>query len=147
MEELNMNIRNHGVVVGRLTKDPVVFTNGDGSRKIMVTVAAQDNYKNANNERGTQFIALEAFVSNKSNSLGAFDYMHKGDLVGFEYSVRSNNYTDKNGKAHYGQVLFIQSTDLMESRKSQAARATANATSAAADMPADMPDADEEPFA
>lgn len=138
-----MNIRNHGVVVGRLTKDPVVFTNGDGSRKIMVTVAAQDNYKNANNERGTQFVALEAFVSNKSNTLGAFDYMHKGDLVGFEYSVRSNNYTDKAGKAHYGQVLFIQSTDLMESRKSQAARATANAASAAADMP----DADEEPFA
>lgn len=142
-----MNIRNCGVVVGRLTKDPVVFTNGDGSRKIMVTVAAQDNYKNANNERGTQFVALEAFVSNKSNSLGAFDYMHKGDLVGFEYSVRSNNYTDKNGKAHYGQVLFIQSTDLMESRKAQAARATANAASAAADMPDDMPDADEEPFA
>ena len=142
-----MNIRNHGVVVGRLTKDPVVFTNGDGSRKIMVTVAAQDNYKNANNERGTQFVALEAFVSNKSNTLGAFDYMHKGDLVGFEYSVRSNNYTDKAGKAHYDQVLFIQSTDLMESRKSQAARATANAASAAADMPADMPDADEEPFA
>lgn len=138
-----MNIRNCGTVIGRLTKDPVIFNNGDGSRKIMVTVAAQDNYKNANNERGTQFVALEAFVSNKSNGLGAFDYMHKGDLVGFEYTVRNNNYTDKNGNNHYGQVLFIQSTDLMESRKSQAARATANAASAAADMP----DADEEPFA
>lgn len=140
-----MNIRNHGMVVGRLTKDPVVFTNGDGSRKIMVTVATQDNYKNANGERGTQFVALEAFVSNKSNTLGAFDYMHKGDLVGFEYSVRSNNYVDKAGKTHYGQVLFIQSTDLMESRKAQAARATANAEAAAANMPEDLPE--EEPFA
>ena len=141
-----MNIRNYGSVIGRLTKDPVVFTNSDGSRKIMVTVATQDNYK-TNGERGTQFVSLEAFVSNKSNTLGAFDYMHKGDLVGFEFTVRSNNYTDKNGKAHYGQVLFIQSTDLMESRKAQAARATANAASAATDMPDDMPDADEEPFA
>lgn len=138
------NIRNLGIVEGRLTKDPVVFENSDGSKKVMVTVAVQDNYKNANTgERGTQFINLEAFVSNKSKGLGAFDYMKKGDLVGFEYTVRSNNYTDKEGVQHYGQVLFIQSTDLKETKKSQAARATANAASAAADMPA----TDEEPFA
>lgn len=140
------NIRNIGIAEGRLTKDPVVFNNSDGSKKVMVTVAVQDNYKNSTTgERGTQFINLEAFISNKSKGLGAFDYMHKGDLVGFEYTVRSNNYTDKEGNAHYGQVLFIQSTDLKETKKSQAARATSNAAAAAADMPA--PANEEEPFA
>lgn len=140
------NIRNIGIAEGRLTKDPVVFNNSDGSKKVMVTVAVQDNYKNSTTgERGTQFINLEAFISNKSKGLGAFDYMHKGDLVGFEYTVRSNNYTDKEGNARYGQVLFIQSTDLKETKKSQAARATSNAAAAAADMPA--PANEEEPFA
>lgn len=140
------NIRNIGIAEGRLTKDPVVFNNSDGSKKVMVTVAVQDNYKNSGTgERGTQFINLEAFISNKSQGLGAFDYMHKGDLVGFEYTVRSNNYTDKDGVAHYGQVLFIQSTDLKETKKSQAARATSSPAAAAADMPA--PANEEEPFA
>lgn len=140
------NIRNIGIAEGRLTKDPVVFNNSDGSKKVMVTVAVQDNYKNSTTgERGTQFINLEAFISNKSKGLGAFDYMHKGDLVGFEYTIRSNNYTDKDGVAHYGQVLFIQSTDLKETKKSQAARATSSAAAAAADMPA--PANEEEPFA
>lgn len=134
------NIRNFGIAEGRLTKDPAVFTNSDDSKKVMVTVAVQDNYKSkTTGERNTQFINLEAFISNKSKGLGAFDYMHKGDLVGFEYTIRSNNYTSKNGVAHYDQVLFIQSTDLKETKKAQAARANATAATEVATA--------EEPFA
>lgn len=140
------NIRNFGIAEGRLTKDPAVFTNSDGSKKVMVTVAVQDNYKSkTTGERNTQFINLEAFISNKSKGLGAFDYMHKGDLVGFEYTIRSNNYTSKNGVAHYDQVLFIQSTDLKETKKAQAARATAT-TTATATAATEVATA-EEPFA
>lgn len=133
-----MNIRNNGVVIGRLTKDPVVFTNKDGSKKVMVNVAAQDNFRNSKGERASQFVPLEAFVSNKQKGLGPYDYMNKGDLVGLEYTVRTNNYEDKNGQMVYDFVLFIQSVDLMETKKSADAR-KAQAQTATAQEQEDIP--------
>lgn len=127
-----MNIKNFGVVVGRLTKEPTVFTNSDGSRKVMLTVAAQDNFKNAANEREAQFVNLEAFVSNKSQGLGVYEYMHKGDTVGLGYTVKSNNY-EKNGEQVYTQVLQVTDVDLMETKSSQARRAAIAANAAAVD--------------
>lgn len=129
-----MNIKNYGVIIGRLTKDIVVFPNSDGSKKVMLTVAAQDNFKNAAGERGTQFVNLEAFVSNQSQGLGVYEYMHKGDLVGIGYTVKSNSY-EKNGETIYTQVLQVTDVDLMESKSAQARRA-AVATNAAAVAPA-----------
>ena len=130
-----MNIKNFGVITGRLTKEPTVFTNSDGSRKVMLTVAAQDNFKNAAGERGTQFVSLEAFISNKSQGLGVYEYMHKGDMVGLSYTVKSNSY-EKNGETVYAQVLQVTDVDLMESKASQARRAAVAANAAAIDAPA-----------
>ena len=33
------NLNNHGLVKGRLTRDVTVLTNGDGSKKVLMTVA------------------------------------------------------------------------------------------------------------
>lgn len=132
-----MNIKNFGIINGRLTKEPVIFTNSDGSKKVMLTVAAQDNFKNAAGERGTQFVNLEAFVSNKSTGLGVYEYMHKGDMVGLSYTVKSNSY-EKNGETIYTQVLQVTDVDLMESKASQNRRAAIAANAAAVgDAPAD----------
>lgn len=125
-----MNIKNYGVIIGRLTKNPTVFTNSDGSRKVMLTVAAQDNFKNAAGERDSQFVNVEAFVSNKSANLGVYEYMHKGDMVGIGYTVKSNSY-QKNGETVYTQVLQVTDVDLMESKSAQARRAAVTANAAA----------------
>lgn len=132
-----MNVRNYGCITGRLTKEPKVFTNSDGSRKVMLTVAAQQNFKNAGGERGTDFVNLEAFVSNQSQGLGVYEYMHTGDMVGLAYTVKSNSY-EKNGETIYAQVLQVTDVDLMESKASQARRAAvaANAAAVAGDAPA-----------
>lgn len=132
-----MNIKNFGTVIGRLTKEPVVFSNSDGSRKVMLTVATQDNFKNAGGERGTQFVNLEAFVSNQTQGLGVYDYMHKGDMVGIGFTVKSNSY-EKNGETVYSQVLQVTDVDLMESKTAQERRA-AIAANAAAVAPKDAP--------
>lgn len=134
-----MNQRNFGIAEGRLTKDPVIFNNNDGSRKIMVTLAVQDNFKGRDGKKGTQFIDLEAFVGAGQQSNGVFEYIHKGDLVGIEYTVRTNNY-EKNGETVYGQVLFIQNVDLKESKNvTDARRAQGDAEPAAAPAPAPAP--------
>lgn len=126
-----VNTANFGVVTGRLTKDPVTFDNKDKSKKVMVTVAVQDSFKNHDGERKTQFINLEGFISNKTEGEGVYGYMHKGDLVQISFGVRTNNYTAKDGKPVYDQVLAISGVQLMESKKAQAERAVKAAAKAA----------------
>lgn len=121
------NLRNSGRVIGRLTKDPVVFVNKDGSRKIMLTVAARDNFKAKDGSTGTQFVPVEAFVPAGKKGNGVYDYMAKGHMIGIEYEVRNNNYKDKNGKDHYEISLLVQAVDLMEPKKTNTAQ-TAEAT-------------------
>lgn len=129
-----LNMRNYGVAEGRLTREPAVFQNSDGSKKIKLTIAAQDNYKSTNEdgkkEKGSQFIQLEAFVP-AGRDKTVYDLMHKGDMVGAQYSIRSNTY-EKDGKPVYSQVLFIESVDLKETKATTAARA-AKAVAAPAD--------------
>lgn len=118
------NLRNSGRVIGRLTKDPVIFTNKDGSRKIMITIAARDNFKAKDGSTGTQFVPVEAFVPANKQGNGVYDYMSKGHMVGVEYEVRNNNYKDKDGKDHYEISLLVQTVDLMEPKKTNTAQAT-----------------------
>lgn len=125
-----LNMRNYGVVEGRLVREPAVFQNGDGSKKIKFTVAAQDNYKSTTpdgkKEKGSQFINLEAFVP-AGRDKTVYDLMHKGDMIGAQFSVRTNNY-EKNGEIVYDQVLFVESVDLKETKSAVEARRAAQPT-------------------
>lgn len=116
-----MNPDNFGIVKGRLTKDPIVRDNSDGSKKIQMTIAASDTYKNpADNKRTTQFVPLEAFIPKETvekKGIGAYALIHQGDKVSVSYSVRNNNYVDKNtNQPVYGIVLQIDTIKLDESK-------------------------------
>lgn len=117
------NISNYGQVIGRLTKDVKIFTNSDGSRKVNLTVAAQDNFKSGKEQtKQTRFVPLEGFIRADKQGNGVYDLMSQGDLVAVQYSVRNNNYTDKNGNPVYGIVLNIEDVQLMESKSVTDAR-------------------------
>ena len=116
------NIRNYGMVTGRLTRDPQVFENRDGSRKIKFTVAAQNHFTNGQGEYDSKFIPLEAFIPAKQQNNGPFDYLDKGDLVSCSYSVQNNNYKDGNGEMVYGLILLVDNIALLESKTSKEAR-------------------------
>ena len=124
------NIRNYGIVTGRLTKDPPDYTNNDGSRKIRFTVAAQDHFTDGGGNRGSQFIPLEAFIPAKQTGKGPYDYLDCGDLVSCSYTVQNNNYKDKGGEMVYGLVLLVDSIALLESRTSKEARLAAKDSAA-----------------
>ncbi len=124
------NIRNYGIVTGRLTKDPAVYNNNDGSRKIRFTVAAQDHFTDGGGNRGSQFIPLEAFIPAKQTGNGPYDYLDCGDLVSCSYTVQNNNYKDKGGEMVYGLVLLVDSIALLESRTSKEARLAAKESAA-----------------
>ena len=112
-----MNMHNYGIANGRLTRDPKVFKNSDGSRKVKVTLAVQDTY----GERKTQFINLDGFVRAEKEGNGVYDSMHEGDLVTVQYSVRTNNY-EKNGESVFDQTLQIEAVQFGESKSVTEAR-------------------------
>lgn len=116
------NIRNYGVVTGRLSQDIKVFTNRDGSRKIKFTVAAPNHFTNSNGDYDSQFIPLEAFIPAKQRNNGPFDYMDKGDLVSCSYTIQNNNYKDKDGEMVYALILLVDNIALLESKTSKEAR-------------------------
>ena len=122
------NIENHGIISGRLTAEPFVFDNSDGSRKIRINLASRNNYRNKDGSRGAQFIPLESFLparrARKGN--GVFDLMHIGDKITVSYTVKNNNYTDSaTGQPVYGLVLQIETVKLDESKATTAARQAA----------------------
>ena len=122
-----LNLNNYGIVTGRLTTDPFIYQNSDGSRKIRITLAVSDNYKNTNGKRSTQFLPLEAFIP-VDRKLGVFDMIHAGDKISAAYTVKNNNYTDKNtNKMIYGLVLQIERISFEESKTTTTARQAAKA--------------------
>lgn len=122
------NLNNYGVATGRLTSDPFVYQNTDGSQKVRITLAASDNYKNADGKRSTQFLPFEAFIPAERN-LGVFGMIHSGDKISIAYTVKNNNYRDKStNEMIYGIVLQIEKISLEESKATTAARQAAKAS-------------------
>lgn len=124
------NMRNFGIVTGRLTKDPTFYDNRDGSRKVRFTVAAQDQFTDRDGNRNSQFIPLEAFIPAKQEGNGAYAYINQGDLVSCSYTVQNNNYKDRNGETVYGLALLVDGITLLESKASKEARQAAKETPA-----------------
>lgn len=123
-----MNQRNFGIVEGRLTRDPYLSVHKDGSRKVLLTIAARDNF----GEKNTQFVGVAGFIPKEKTDNGVYDKLHQGDLVGIQYSVRSSNWTDANGQPRFDQELMIESIDFKETKAVTTARAARKAGEAAA---------------
>lgn len=119
------NIRNYGMVTGRLTRDSDIRVHADGSRKVRFTVAVQDAFTDREGKRDSQFLPLEAFLSADREGSGAYGCISRGDLVACSYTVNNNNYTNRNGQQVYGLTLLVNEIALLESKASKAARQAA----------------------
>lgn len=133
-----MNIRNHGIAIGNLAKDPITFNNSDGSAGVAITLAVQDSYVGRDGKKNTQFLSFEGFIRKENIEKNVYQYMHSGDRIGIEYSLRSRQY-EKNGQKVYAQVAFIETVDLMDSKSVTDARAKKKAAQNAANAPAEAP--------
>lgn len=112
-----MNMNNYGIIRGRLTDDPTFYFNSDGSRRVVLRVAAQNDFVSKfTGNRESQFIPLEGFISNKVKDNGLYNRIHKGDKVSIQYEVRNNNWIDKEGKKHFDIVMHICQVSFDESK-------------------------------
>lgn len=113
------NIRNKFELIGRLTADPTVFDNTDGSKKVRMTLAVKDNFTGKSGEKGSQFLPCEGFISADAaakNGIGLYANMHKGDLVAVSGQIQNNNWTGKDGTPHYELVLHVETREMLESK-------------------------------
>jgi len=124
-----MNMNNFSVLRGRLTADPAIFNNKDGSSKVKFTIACENNYKNKEGKRDVQMIPVEAFVKADYDK-SPFAKIHKGDKVSVECSLRTNNY-EKDGQMVYSTVVFVEGIQFEESKSVTDARLAARDADAA----------------
>lgn len=115
------NPRNSGTVVGRLTKDPVIFANQDGSKKVAFTLMADHNYTDSEGNRGADAVPVEAFVRATTNGTGPFASIHKGDLVAVNLKLRQDRYT-KQGVEIFELKAIVEDITFLEPRSVTQAR-------------------------
>jgi single-strand DNA-binding protein len=113
---------NHGTLVGRLARDPKVFSNTDGSHKVVFTVFANRNFKNAQGEILSDGIPVEAFVRKETDfSKTPFANIHRGDQVALNTALRMDSYV-RDGENVYDLKVVVEDITFLESRQVTQAR-------------------------
>lgn len=97
---------NNVVIVGRLTKDPVVKMTSTGKSVVAFTVACNRDKDN------TEFIACRAY-SQTADLLAK--YCKKGAQIGLTGSVHAYT-TDRNGQKEYHQEVLVNSITFLDSK-------------------------------
>lgn len=117
-------------IAGRLTADPSLFKNTDGSATALFTVAVQRDYKKkGTTQADSDFVQCSKYISAdqmKSGSTGVIAYMQKGRLVSVSGSIRSWAKQDANGETKRGMNFVAEKISLLDGSK------TANAAKNAA---------------
>ncbi|MGW2986461.1 single-stranded DNA-binding protein [Streptomyces goshikiensis] len=115
------NPRNNGQLIGRLANDPQCFDNKDGSKKVLFTVFTDRAYTNAQNQRDSDAVPVEAFVRAQTQGAGPYANIHKGDLVAINYTLRMDRYT-KGGELVFNLKVVSEEITYLESRSVTQAR-------------------------
>lgn len=131
-----LNPKNFGIAIGRLTRDITRFTNNDGSQKLMIHLAVDNNFLSRDKQRHSQFLDFEAYIP-AGREFKVYDLMHKGSMVELQYSLRSNTY-ERDGQTVYTQTAQIETVQLLESKSAAEARRAAAADEAPFEAPATM---------
>ena len=85
---------NRIVIIGRLTRDPELKTTTNGTAVASFTLALDRTYKNANNERETDFIPVVVW---RQQAETCAQYLSKGKMAAVEGRLQIRSYEDKEG--------------------------------------------------
>ncbi len=103
---------NRVVLVGRLTKDPVLRKTTNGASVTSFTVACNRLFKQ---EGQPEADFINTVVWNKTADSVA-KYTHKGSLVGVEGRIQTRIYDDKDGKRVYVTEVVADNVRFLDSR-------------------------------
>ena len=112
---------NRVVLVGRLTKDPVLRKTGSGASVVSFTVACDRRIK-TEGQPTADFINCVCWNKVAANTA---QYTHKGSLVGVEGRIQTRSYDDQMGKRVYVTEVVADTVQFLEP-KSASSNMTAN---------------------
>ncbi|MDD6466735.1 MAG: single-stranded DNA-binding protein [Erysipelotrichaceae bacterium] len=122
---------NRVVLVGRLTRDPILRKTQSGTSVVSFTVACNRRVA-AGAEPQTDFISCVAW--NRTAEIVS-QYTKKGSLVGVEGRIQTRNYEDAQKNRVYVTEVVCDSVQFLESRSVSEHRAS-EPSSYESDMPA-----------
>lgn len=111
-----MNPRNHCILEGNLARNPEIKTNTDGSRRVLVTLAVNRDYKSKDGEYPVDYLSCEAYYGKNAKGNGVFDRVVAGSRIILIGELRSAMWTDAEGKKHYKQFFFVTEPKYGESK-------------------------------
>ena len=100
---------NKVILIGRLTKDPILTKTSQGTPVVQFTIALNQGDK-------THYIDIVAWNQTAENT---FKFVKKGHLVGVIGSIQTRTYDDKNGKKHKVFEILANSVQFMEPKVKQ----------------------------
>ena len=102
---------NRVVLVGRITRDPEIQQTNSGIPYVRFSVACNRPFKKQNGERQADFINCVAW---RQQADFMKNYVHKGNMVGVEGRIQTNNYQDANGNNRQAFDIFVESVTNLE---------------------------------
>ena len=106
---------NKTILIGRLTKDPETKTTAN-SQVTNITLAVDRNFKNANGEKGADFISVVAW--GKTSEI-LQKYTAKGKQIAVFGRIQTRNYEDKDGRRVYVTEVVADEVQLLGSKSEQ----------------------------
>lgn len=107
---------NKAILVGRITKDPILRKTPNGTSVVSFTIACNRRIKQEG-QPDADFINCVAW--NKTADFMA-QYVKKGALLGLEGRIQTRSYDDKDGKRVYVTEVVADSVQFLESKKAAA---------------------------
>ena len=125
---------NNVILMGRLTRDPDIRSQGENPSCIArFTLAVDRRFKRENDEQTADFISCVAF-----GKTGEFieKYGRKGIKLVVEGRIQTGSYTNKDGQKVYTTDVVVEQAEFAESKRTSDANV-------ASDVPQGAPAADD----
>ncbi len=108
---------NRVVLIGRLTKDPMLRKTQTGKSVVSFTVAVNRRFGQTDQADFINCVAWEKRAEFLSQ------YAKKGSLISVEGSIQSRSYDDRDGKRVFVQEVLTDNVQLLESKAMTEAKA------------------------
>lgn len=116
---------NRVVLVGRLTRDPLLEYTPNGVAVANFTLACNRNFTNKKGEREADFIRIQVWRKQAEN---VATYLKKGSMAGVDGRIQTSSYENDHGQRVYVTEVVADSVQFLDSRSSNGSTNTKNSS-------------------
>lgn len=120
---------NKCILVGNLGKDPEVKHLPSGGAVVSFSVGTNESWKDKHGEKQERCEWHNCTVFGKLADVCA-EYLNKGSQVYIEGSIRTEKWTDKEGKDRYTTKIIVREMQMLGGKREGSDRSSSSASSA-----------------